>query len=152
METGEQEGREMGTDGHHWTESRDLELDLDLDLELDETSLYETGKDRQDRTGKGGEDWERDCNIKPTACSRCNSGGPRPGSTLGRMAWDGVCGTWTNAWRRREERTLVRGVPPPGPSVVCLSCCLAACLSPTRAWLSRNWGRSEGFARWGQLK
>lgn len=109
------------------------------DLELDETLLDETGKDRQkqDRTGKGGEDWERDCNIKPTACSRCNSGGPRPGSSLGRMAWDdGVCGTWTNAWRRREERALVRGVPPPGP-VCCLPILLSGCLAcrqPEHGW------------------
>lgn len=43
------------------------------------------------------------------------------------MAWDdGVCGTWTNAWRRRE-RTLVRGVPPPGP-VCCLPILLSGCL------------------------
>lgn len=48
MGAGEQEGREIGTDGHHWAESRDLDLD--------ETSLDETGKDRQDRTGQAREE------------------------------------------------------------------------------------------------
>lgn len=167
MGAGGREGREIGAAGHHWTGSRDLHLELtghwhghgDGDalgwaglgraarLELDET-----GKDRTGRTGQAREEKTglgRDCNIKPTACSRCNSGGPRPGSTLGVVAWDAV-------WCARvcvdvgvapgrllggaEARTLGGGrACPLAPSPIVLP----ACLSPTRAgWaeLARSWG------------
>lgn len=46
----------------------------------------------------------------------------------------------------------MRGVPPP---VCCLPILLSGCLpvaNQSRAWLSRSWGTTEGFARWGQLK
>lgn len=120
-------------------------MDRTLDeTRLDSAGLDETGKDRH-RTGKGGGDWERDCNIKPTACcSRCNSGGPRPGSTLGRILSSVGCGWgWgrhsvrvrvrvapgRSAWR--GERTLARGVP---TSSACVPACLPcpALLLPSR--------------------
>lgn len=58
METGEQEGREMGTDGHHWTESRDLELGpgpgpgTGRDFAVRDRK-GQTGQDRQGRRGLG---------------------------------------------------------------------------------------------------
>lgn len=134
MGTGEQAGREIGSDSHHWTESRDLRLELTAhgyehgtglgSARLDWMRLGWTRQERTDRTGKGGggDVGKRLQHKEPTACSRCNSGGPRPGNTLGG-----------------------------GVALVCLPILLfswlAGCLSPTRAW-----GRSEGFARWGQLK
>lgn len=60
----EREGREIATDGHHWTESRDLQLDLELELTghgLDRTGRDWAGRDRkgqtgQDRTGQAREE------------------------------------------------------------------------------------------------
>lgn len=67
METGEQAGREIGSDSHHWTESRDLGLELTAhgyeygtglgSARLDWMRLGWTRQERTDRTGKG--EWRR---------------------------------------------------------------------------------------------